>query len=162
MGFRNSKYAFGRLFLQRVKFMTALGEFDINRKCSGCVECWFVVVISPIVFDRSCIPLVYFISVKSQILPSSLNFYPRPRFIHKTPLLVTAALVMITLLNDTVKRVNGIALSQRCHPGPSFYADLSSTCYCHQLTVNKYNVNLEVGKESVTASLARSLVQRHL
>lgn len=106
MGFRNSKYAFRRLFLQRVKFMTALREFDINRKCLGCVECWFVVVISPIVFDRSCIPLVYFISVKSQILPSSLNFYPRPRFIHKTPLLVTAALVMITLLNDTVKRVN--------------------------------------------------------
>lgn len=65
-----------------------------------------MVVISPIVFDRSCIPMVYFISVESQILPSSLNFYPRPRFIHKTPLLVTAALVMITLLNDTVKRVN--------------------------------------------------------
>lgn len=65
-----------------------------------------MVVISPIVFDRSYIPMVYFISVKSQILPSSLNFYPRPRFIHKTPLLVTAALVMITLLNDTVKRVN--------------------------------------------------------
>lgn len=107
MGFRNSKYAFGRLFLQRVKFMTALGEFDINRKCSGCVECWFVVVISSIVFDRSCIPMVYFISVKSRILPSSFSIFIQDivSFI-KTPLLVNAALIMITLLNDAVKRVN--------------------------------------------------------
>lgn len=107
MGFRNSKYAFGRLFLQRVKFMTALGEFDINRKCSGCVECWFVVVISSIVFDRSCIPMVYFISVKSRILPLSFSIFIQDivSFI-KTPLLVNAALIMITLLNDAVKRVN--------------------------------------------------------
>lgn len=107
MGFRNSKYAFGQLFLQRVKFMTALGEFDINRKCSGCVECWFVVVISSIVFDRSCIPMVYFISVKSRILPSSFSIFIQDivSFI-KTPLLVNAALIMITLLNDAVKRVN--------------------------------------------------------
>lgn len=51
--------------------------------------------------------MVYFISVKSRILPSSFSIFIQDivSFI-KTPLLVNAALIMITLLNDAVKRVN--------------------------------------------------------